>query len=328
MKKISVSQKIKVIGAFLLLAVFSVISVTIYLNQKNKKDALIVNMAGKQRMLTQKITKSIFSLSQTKSHNFGEIESAVDEFEANIKVLQYGDDFLKIAPAPNEQIDHQLQIVTQLWSQFSQNIENFKVALNDGNQEALLKTLLYFETSNNQLLQEVDQVVTLYTDYIETKNTFIKNFQYTAFGFVFVFALYSIIQLKQIEQHAKDLIQKSKQISRGEIDTITPLNVDGGKEFVEIADNLNCFINKVASAMDYSQNAFEQSKLASQKLENLTDEFDHIIKELENRSDVMKQIDKSEDIVIESTEELLKTTKKLQLLKNELDTLLLNCKQK
>ncbi len=63
-----------------------------------------------------------------------------------------------------------------------------------------------------------------------------------------------------------------------------------------------------------------------EKLESLTDEFDSLISEIEGKSEIMKQIDKSEDIVIESTEELLKSTKKLQDLKAELDKLLLAVK--
>ena len=40
----------------------SIISTTIYLNNKSKKDALIINVAGKQRMLTQNISKNVFYL--------------------------------------------------------------------------------------------------------------------------------------------------------------------------------------------------------------------------------------------------------------------------
>ncbi len=328
MSNISVSQKIKIIGAFLLFTVFVVISVTIYLNQNNKKDGWIVNMAGKQRMLTQKITKNIFQLYQTKSHDFSEIDNAVTEFKFGIETLQNGNENLKISSAPNDKLQNQISKVMILWSVFSHNVEVYKSALLQNDSEKLNATLLYFDTSNNLLLSEVDQIVTLYTEHIETKNAFIKNFQYVSFAFLLIFAIYSIVQLKQIEQHAKDFIKKSKQISESDFENMTPININSEKEFVEIADNLNCFINKVSSAMNYSQNALEQSKLASEKLENLTDEFSLIIEELANKSEVARYLDKSEDIVIESTEELLKTTKKLQVLKNELDSLLLNCKQK
>ena len=45
-----------------------------------------------------------------------------------------------------------------------------------------------------------------------------------------------------------------------------------------------------------------------------------------NSSDISKQLNISEDMVIESTEELINSTKKLQQLKDKLDTLLQQCK--
>ena len=79
--------------------------------------------------------------------------------------------------------------------------------------------------------------------------------------------------------------------------------------------------------MTYSANAIEQSKNASIKLEEITDEFDKIIDELNNSADISKQLYKSEDIVIQSQENLMNSTKKLQELKNELDKLLNTCEK-
>ena len=78
--------------------------------------------------------------------------------------------------------------------------------------------------------------------------------------------------------------------------------------------------------MDYSAEAIEHSRNASLKLEEITDEFDKIIDDLNNSADISKQLNKSEDMVIESTEELINSTKKLQELKAELDKLILSCK--
>ena len=55
MKKVtSISKKIRILGALLIVLMLSVIATTIYLNQQNAKDALIINIAGKQRMLHSK----------------------------------------------------------------------------------------------------------------------------------------------------------------------------------------------------------------------------------------------------------------------------------
>ena len=62
MKKSNISTKIKIIGILFALLMTSIIATTIYLNNKNEKDAMIINIAGKQRMLTQNISKNIFYL--------------------------------------------------------------------------------------------------------------------------------------------------------------------------------------------------------------------------------------------------------------------------
>ena len=77
--------------------------------------------------------------------------------------------------------------------------------------------------------------------------------------------------------------------------------------------------------MNYSADAIEQSKNASLKLEELTDEFGKIIYDLTNSADISKQLNRSEDIVIQSQEYLINSTKRLQELKKELDKILKSC---
>jgi nitrate/nitrite-specific signal transduction histidine kinase len=326
MKNFSASQKIKLLTSLLVITIFTVISITIYLNQKNIKDATIVNIAGKQRMLTQKITKNIFYLYQYKTDDFSELDNAITEFNHGLATLKDGNKLLGISHAPTEDINNQISKVIILWDSFEKNTNNFKTALVQNDINQLNSILKYIHKTNTQLLLEVDTVVTLYTKYIEQKTNFIKNFQYVSFSFLFIFTLYALIQLRQIETHAREFIANSKRISSNDLENIELLDTNGEREFVEMADSFNCFINKVSSAMDYSQTALEQSKLASKKLESLTDEFSNIIDELKNRPDIAKQLDKSEDIVIESTENLMKSTKKLQNLKDELDKLLTSCR--
>lgn len=322
MKTTSVSNKIKILGAFLMLAIFAVITVSIYLNHKNTKDALIVNIAGKQRMLTQRITKNIYFINHSRSTNFKEMENAISNFKYGLTTLKIGNESLKISAPPVENIRMQIEKVQVLWDSFYNNSLEFQKAILRNDTQKINSLLMYFNEANNELLKEVDEVVTLYTKYIEEKTTFIKNFQYLAFCLLFVLSIYALIQLKQIESHAREFMEKAKQIGTKDLDSVEFIDVKGESEFVEIADNFNSFISKVSSAVNYSENALNQSKLASEKLESLTDEFETFLDGLGNKNEVSNQLDRSEDIVIQSTEELLKSTKKLKELKEELDKLL------
>jgi nitrate/nitrite-specific signal transduction histidine kinase len=326
MKNISVKQTIKVLGALLILSIFIVIGVSIYLNQKNIKDATIINVAGKQRMLTQRITKNIYLLYDKNTHDFKEIDQSIEEFNYGLDTLKNGNSLLNIPKAPTQEINNQISKVLVLWRTFESNTNDFKTALLNNDIKKLNYLIDYVYKSNNELLEEVDKIVTLYTAHIEDKTAFIKNFQYVSFACLLIFALYSLIQLKQIEAHAREFFEKYKKLSNSKISDLEPIEITSEKEFVEIADGMNCFIDKINSVIDYSQNALTQSEVASTKLEALTSEFGEIIRSLENKPEIMKSIDMSEDIAIESSENLLKTTKQLNELKKQLDSLLQSCK--
>lgn len=326
----TISKKIKTIGAILFFLMLTIIIVTIYLNAKNEKDALIINIAGKERMLTQKISKNIFYLYHNNSYDYTELENATVEFIYNLDSLKNGNDLTGIQKAPTDTIANQISKVEVLWNNFHENVKRFKDLLlqRDAKNEKIIKNIVnsIYKTNNN-LLFEVDNLVTMYTVYTEKKTESLKYFQFASGILVLLLIAYSFSQLKTIESNAKKFLDFSKQLIQnpGNI-PLKPMEFEAEDEIVEATDTLNCFIDKVNSAMDYSAEAIEHSKQASNKLEEITEEFDVVLNQLNNSATVAKQLDKSEDMVIESTEDLINSTKKLQELKKELDKLLQSCK--
>ncbi|WP_294961960.1 type IV pili methyl-accepting chemotaxis transducer N-terminal domain-containing protein [Sulfurimonas sp.] len=331
-KATSISTKIKVLGALLIVLMLSVIATTIYLNQQNEKDALIINIAGKQRMLTQKMSKNVFYIHYSSNKDFYELNSAIDEFIKGLNTLRHGDSDKNISPVPTYKISLQQIEINKLWEHFYENIQNFKLyTTSDLNRKVELEeiiTSIYMD--NTILLDNVDKLVTMYTDYSEDKTNFIKTFQYTAGIILIILFLYSLLQLRSIESHVDAFMQYSRMLINNEdISNLKPLQLEDASEteIVEVSDTINCFIQKVNTAMDYSNGALLQSEKAASKLEELTDEFDSIIDELKDKSLVHKHLNNSEDIVIESTEELMNSTKKLSNLKRELEKLTKSCQE-
>src|SRR3989339_770830 len=290
-KSNKISTKIKLIGALLIFLMASVIATTIYLNQQNIKDSLLINIAGKQRMLTQKIAKNIFYTHYNSLRDFNE-----------------------------------------LWRSFYKDVEEFKKLANLSSQrtDELEKIVASIYKNNATLLNNVDKLVTMYTNHSEDKTNFIKSFQYLSGAILFILFIYSLLQLKSIESHVDSFMQYSKMLINNEdISSLTPLKLEAESEseIVEVSDTINCFIKKINSAVEYSNEALLQSQKASSKLEELTDEFDTILDELKDTSLISKHLNNSEDMVIESTEELINSTKKLTNLKNELDKLIKSCQE-
>lgn len=327
-----ISTKIKLIGAILIFLMASVIVTTIYLNQQNIKDALLINIAGKQRMLTQKIAKNIFYIYYNNTHDFYELNLASDEFIDGLSTLRHGNHDKGILVVPTYQISNQLMEVSKLWEKFYEDVQNFKLLANSNtkDKEEIEKIVASIYKHNTILLNNVDKLVTMYTNYSEDKTNFIKSFQYSSGAILFLLFIYSLLQLKSIESHVDSFMQYSKMlVNHEDISSLIPLKLEAESEseIVEVSDTINCFIKKINSAMEHSNEALLQSQKASSKLEELTDEFDTILDELKDKSLASKHLNNSEDMVIESTEELINSTKKLSNLKKELDNLIKSCQE-
>lgn len=323
-----ISTKIKFIGALLILLVAVVIGTTIHLNQQNSKDALVINIAGKQRMLTQKIAKNIFYNYHYSLSDFGELDAACETFIDGLNTLKFGDSMKQIDPFHTQEIAIQLSKIDTLWHDFYNQVLAFKTSTSAQDTKALEAIVASIHTQNSLLLQNVDTLVTLYTNYSEEKTNFIKNFQYSAAAVLFLLFFYSLMQLKSIEAHVDSFMHYSKMLADNEnIANLRPiqLEAESESEIVAVSDTINCFINKINSAVECSNEALLQSQKASMKLEELTDEFDTILAELKDNASASKHLTNSEDIVIESTEVLINSTKKLINLKEELDRLIKSC---
>ena len=330
MKKSNISTKIKVIGILFALLMTSIIATTIYLNNKNEKDAMIINIAGKQRMLTQNISKNILYLYSNPKSSQNELDTSIEEFIYNLESLKGGNSLSKLKEAPNIQIDRQMLQIEYLWSIFYQNIVKFKELIhNNTNQKELQNIVNIIYETNPELLYEVDALVSLHTINSEQKIRFLKNSQYFFAILILFLIIYSFIELKTMEKNALRFLEESKKVMEQNFEEpLKPLKIEAEGELVEASNIFNRFLNKINSAIIDSNSALEQSKNASYKLEEISNEFDEIISELQNKNEISKQLNRSEDIAIQTQEQLLHSSKRLNELKNELEKIILFAEKK
>ena len=284
MKKSNISTKIKVIGILFALLMTSIIATTIYLNNKNEKDAMIINIAGKQRMLTQNISKNIFYLYSNPKSSQNELDTSIEEFIYNLESLKGGNSLSKLKESPNIQIDRQMLQIEYLWSIFYQNIVKFKELIhNNTNQKELQNIVNIIYETNPELLYEVDALVSLHTINSEQKIRFLKNSQYFFAILILFLIIYSFLELKTMEKNALRFLEESKKVMEQNFEEpLKPLKIEAEGELVEASNIFNRFLNKINSAIIDSNSALEQSKNASYKLEEISNEFDEIINEIQN----------------------------------------------
>ncbi len=115
-----------VIGIITTFCVGVMIGSVILINQRSLQDGYLINIAGKQRMLTQKITKEVFVINSQNKQGFRELNLAIREFESNLNILQYGSQEKSITPLVNPTIIRQLDLIKNQWLMFKESIGDFQ----------------------------------------------------------------------------------------------------------------------------------------------------------------------------------------------------------
>ncbi len=126
--------------------------------ETSKQMVVKVNLAGKQRMLTQKMSKEslLVFLKIESDKNKKKLEVTMQLFAQTLKGLQAGDKSLGLVKTTNKAILKQFEKVTKLWLDFKPNIEStYRGEVND-------KLLQKIASKNLPLLSEMNKIVGLY----------------------------------------------------------------------------------------------------------------------------------------------------------------------
>jgi len=125
----------------------------------NKELATSINLAGKQRMLVQKITKEalLIHANLNKKENIGNLRNSTKLFDQIVKGLINGDKKLSLVPVKEKSIQKQLEVIDKLWKSFHKEI---KLILLGKEKEGSYN---FLEKNNMNLLKELNKVVELYT---------------------------------------------------------------------------------------------------------------------------------------------------------------------
>ena len=136
--------------------------------QTKQQSGIIINLAGKQRMLTQKMSKEALFIAKGISvdANKASLAKTVALFDKTLKGLVAGDTSLNLPKTENAEILAQLKIVTDLWTPFKASIEKADLAAIAKENIPLLKNMnkavgMYAEASGSSLDPEMAKTINL-----------------------------------------------------------------------------------------------------------------------------------------------------------------------
>ena len=171
MEVISVkSVRLKILTPLIILFILSILGYAFntYLISKIFEDGAVINIAGRQRMLTQRMSKDALIIKYMEEHRekgMKELKLARDLFDVSLKALIEGGETYsdlgmtkKTPPLPPAEgpAAEQLKKVKQLWEPFKDSINKI-IATNGADKEAIL----YIINNNNTLLAEMNKAVGL-----------------------------------------------------------------------------------------------------------------------------------------------------------------------
>jgi nitrate/nitrite-specific signal transduction histidine kinase len=128
------------------------------MTQKKQQSGNVINLAGKQRMLTQKMSKEALFVAKgiDVEQNRANLKKTAALFDKTLKGLIDGDSELNLPKTTNPEILAQLEVVNKLWTSFKANID--KVIAGNADKA----TLEAIAKENLPLLKNMNKAVGMY----------------------------------------------------------------------------------------------------------------------------------------------------------------------
>ena len=152
--------------SFILIAVFAVASATM-LTLSLGSDATAINVAGKQRMLSQRIAKEAV-LVAAKAEPRETIDATIAEFEKAHSALLNGNKAMGINAEQNQEVRQQLGIVETLWKTYKTEIESYLAA-------SSTTSLSDLERYSKDVLKNMHKAVTMMADKSKASSTYAES---------------------------------------------------------------------------------------------------------------------------------------------------------
>ncbi|WP_456434410.1 methyl-accepting chemotaxis protein [Thermosulfuriphilus sp.] len=148
--------------------------VIFFVLKKNSQDAVAVNLAGRQRMLSQKMTKQFLE------GDFAGARETMALFEKSLRALRKGDGELNLSNVKDPQIMAQIERLERVWVEFKAHLE--KLLNGQGTEE----DRRYILSHNLELLSEANKLTKLFEEKSVQGLQQLKTYQAAIFGLTLV----------------------------------------------------------------------------------------------------------------------------------------------
>jgi hypothetical protein len=285
---------------------------------KRDLQAIYIDLSGRQRMLTQRMGLSIERYLRTDNQeDFLLFSAAKTKYDETLRLFVNDSELKK-----DTELHALLKISLEKWEDFEKYILKLLEV-----EDSINQSIEYINQSNVKILDAMDEAVWLYTEHSERKNQLFLNFLYLAAALALVIILYAFTIARDIGKNINSFVEQARRLANTNDATAGKVEIkeEMEAELQEASSYLQTYINKVSSAMNNSEDAVKRAERAIGELQALSEDIEGVIIDLKLDEATRRQLDQSvnqtEDIAIESSENLLHVTKMLKKLKENLNSI-------
>ena len=259
---------------------------TIYTVSKQKNDSFIINMAGRQRMLTQKMTKEM--MIYVNYYNSGEFEkanyyknqllSSIRVFDITLKALLNGGGipvdlkmtkFRKVEGVKSPAVKKQLSKVLSMWKVFKSKIEGVISNPKDKN------AMEYVLANNVPLLKEMNKGVFLMQKYAERLTRSLIVFEFVMLVLAVLSALVLIGAAWSILKRIDIVRGYLGRLAEGELSI--KIEESGSDELGQLLHDLNVMKERISDIISSLLEVIKDLSGAEGDLTNVSNEVSKLM---------------------------------------------------
>jgi methyl-accepting chemotaxis protein len=300
-RRISINQKIGVLLAVMLVIASINVGVVFYYQSQVEKDSNAVDVAGEQRMLTQRMARFSNAVANGNEDAREPLRAAAEKYQSNLDALDEGGTTggTQVEPVP-ESARPELRAEKEGWESFSENIE---IILNgDPESEAFQTALTEIQTDSDTLLTTSDDLVGALSAANSQQIAFMQQLLLVLFGVdIVVFLLGLYVGRRYIGSPLSALTTVAADIADGNLTA----DVEGrhahfrtgSDEIAGLAntvetlqDNVNSRIEAAESAKAEAQAAKADAEEASAQAEQAQQDAEELNTHLREKSEAFSTI--------------------------------------
>lgn len=235
-------------------------------------DATTINIAGKQRMLSQRIAKEVL-LVKFSSLEEKQVQQTITQFESAMNKLIKGDKSAGINAAGDTAIKAQLTHVYDIWKNYRGNIEQIlQLHRLDLNNPKHAQYILNLQTQSPIMLNATNKVVSLME---KRSNEAVKNEMHLSISLVLLLLIFSILIIFYIHNNLMrpllPLRDALKTLSNGDLRIRLPKN-ESSREIAGLYRDYNLSQQNMSNVLSGVLLSIEKLSVASSQLRNVASE--------------------------------------------------------